>query len=143
MGVEGNHEAGKGPPAALGPAALGSSTGGSGALPADEGTAAGSAAEDHVFGEPLEEEEESCLLDDEDAGPPYSMHQPTTNLDLTDAAISQEVQAPAGAPPARTPTLPACPLLLVAASPPSLPCASRHIMCMPCLCQAGHWPALV
>lgn len=53
-----------------------------------------------LYGEPLEEEEESCLLGEEDTGaPPYSMHEPTTShLDLTDATISQELHVPTGVP---------------------------------------------
>ncbi|KAL4445797.1 hypothetical protein ABPG77_008996 [Micractinium sp. CCAP 211/92] len=46
----------------------------------------------------MEEEEETCLLDNAQTGAPsYSLHQATTShLDLTDATISQELHAPAG-----------------------------------------------
>ena len=40
-----------------------------------------------------EAEDAACLplTEDDDGGIPMAMHQPTTNLDLTDASISQEV----------------------------------------------------
>lgn len=57
-------------------------------------------AQPHIYGQPMEEEEETCLLDNAQTGAPsYSLHQATTShLDLTDATISQELHAPAGAP---------------------------------------------
>ncbi|KAL4425789.1 hypothetical protein ABPG75_009805 [Micractinium tetrahymenae] len=80
------------------PVELGSAPGTGAAPPPTAAAAAASPAHPHVFGEPLEEEEESCMLEDDDMGAlPHSLRQPTTShLDLTDATISQEMHVSAG-----------------------------------------------